>query len=81
MARMSCQQAIRAGSSVCIHVAKELIAASRWLRVETLLCRSSCRWPRNAVTAPASMWSRVSLAGGTDRSSRNQAIRSLNVSR
>jgi hypothetical protein len=31
---------------------------------------------------PATLvWSRVSLAGGTDRSSRNQAIRSLNVSR
>ena len=78
---MSCQQAIRAGSSVCIHVANELIAASRWLRVETLLCRLSCSQPRNAVTASASRWSRVSLAGGTDRSSRNQAIRSLNVSR
>ena len=81
MAMMSCQQAIRAGSSVCIHVQNELIAARRWLRVETPLRRLSCRWPRNAVTAPASMWSRVSLPGGTDRSSRNQAIRSLNVSR
>jgi hypothetical protein len=30
---MSCQQDILAGSSACIHVAKELIAASRWLRV------------------------------------------------
>ena len=78
---MSCQQAIRAGSSACIQVANELIAASRWLRVATLLCRSSCRRPRNAVTAAASRWSRVSLAGGTDRSSRNQVIRSLNVSR
>jgi hypothetical protein len=78
---MSCQQAIRAGSSVCIRVAKELIAASRWLRVATLLCRSSRSQPRNAVMVPASRWSRVSLAGGTDRSSRNQAIRSLNVSR
>ena len=36
---MSCQQAIRAGSSVCIQVPNELIAASRWLRVETPLCR------------------------------------------
>jgi hypothetical protein len=36
MAMMSCQQAIRAGSSFCIHVANELIAASRWLRNETI---------------------------------------------
>ena len=78
---MSCQQAIRAGSSACIHVANELIAASRWLRVETLLWRRSCSQLRNAVTAAADRWSRVSRAGGTDRSSRNQAIRSLNVSR
>ena len=39
---MSCQQAILAGSSVCIHVQKELIAARRWLRVGTLLCRLAC---------------------------------------
>ncbi len=78
---MSCQQAIRAGSWVCIQVQNELIAASRWLRVEMLLCLSVSSQFRNPVTAAASMRSRVSLPGGIDLSSRNQEIRSLNVSR
>ena len=52
---MSCQQAIRAGSSVCIHGQNELIAASRWLRVEMLLCLSVSSQFRNPVTAAASM--------------------------
>jgi len=78
---MSCQQAIRAGSWVCIQVQNELIAASRWLRVEMLLCLPVSSQFRNPVTAAASMRSRVSLPGGTCLSSRNQEIRSLNVSR
>jgi hypothetical protein len=39
MARISWQLAIRAGSWDCSHRKNELIAASRWLRVEMLLCR------------------------------------------
>jgi len=46
-----------------------------------LLCLSASSQFRNPVMAAASMRSRVSLPGGIDLSSRNQEIRSLNVSR
>ena len=63
---MSWQQAIRAGSWVCIHAKNELIAASRWLRVDALLPRLVSSQSRNPVMAAASMQSRVSLSGGMD---------------
>src|SRR5208283_2883392 len=50
-----------------------LTAARRWLRVEMLLCRSASSQSRNTVIASASMRSRVSLSGGMDLQSRNQA--------
>ena len=51
IARMSWQHAIRAGSWVCIQRKNELIAASRWLHVEGLLCRSVRSQAMKAVTA------------------------------
>ena len=78
---MSWQPAILVGSWDCSHRKNELTAARRWLRVEMLLCRSVSSQSRNAVIASASMRSRVSLSGGMDLQSRNQAISSLKVSR
>ncbi|MGC9221934.1 MAG: hypothetical protein ACP5H2_11395 [Solirubrobacteraceae bacterium] len=68
---MSWQQAILAGSWVCIQEKNESIAARRWLRVDGLLCRSVRSQARNPVTAAASIRSSVSFSGGTDSSSRN----------
>jgi len=51
-------------------VQNELIAASRWLRVDALLCRLVSSQSRNPVMAAASTQSRVSLPGGVDLSSR-----------
>ena len=64
---MSWQLAIRAGSWDCSHRKNELIAARRWLRVETLLCLSASSQVRNSLMAAASMQSRVSFSGGMDR--------------
>jgi hypothetical protein len=81
MARISWQAAIRAGSWDCSHRKNEVIAANLWLRVEAQLCLPVSSQPRKSVTAAASMWSRVSFSGGTDRWPANQPIRILNVSR
>ena len=67
---MSWQHAIRAGSWVCIQAKNELIAASRWLQVDGLLCRSARSQARKAVIAVTSISSSVSRSGGIDRSSR-----------
>ncbi len=81
MARISWQLAIRAGSCDCIHRKKELTAASRWLRVEMLLCLLVSSQFRNPAMAASSMRSRVSLSGGMDLTSLKKAISSLNASR
>src|SRR5712692_9811452 len=75
-ARMSWQPAIRAGSCDCSQRKNELSPASRWLRVEMLLCRSVSSQSRNLVMAAASMRSRVSLSGGMDLTSPKKAISS-----
>jgi len=61
---------MRAGSSVCIQVKNESIAASRWLHVDGLLCRLARSQVRNPVIAATSISSRVSRSGGMFRSSR-----------
>jgi hypothetical protein len=68
---MSWQQAMRAGSWVCIQAKNESIAANRWLQVEALLRRLMRSQSRNPVMASASMRSRVSFSGGMWRWSRN----------
>ena len=70
IARMSWEHAMRAGSSDCIQVKNESIAARRWLLVEAVLCRLVRSQVRNPAMAAASISSRVSLSGGMDRSSR-----------
>jgi len=74
---MSWQHAIRAGSWVCIQLKNELIAASRWLHVDALLCRLVRSQVRNPVTAATSISSRVSRSGGMFRSSRKIADQQL----
>ena len=48
---MSWQHAIRAGSWVCSQLKNELIAASRWLQVDGLLCRLVRSQAMNPVIA------------------------------
>ena len=52
---MSWQLAILAGSWDCSHRKNELIAARRWLRVETLLCPPASSQFRNSLIAAASI--------------------------
>ena len=63
---MSWQHAIRAGSWDCSQLKNELIAASRWLHVDALLCRLArsqvrnpviavVRWTRGRISPPANV--------------------------